>query len=268
MAFDDTINTIKNLFGNANAPDNAGGDVNPYAQAMLDMIGATTPGSPGTPGYMVSRQGERDAAQGQYNQFDADRAAAYGGAVKAITDRNPMIQALYDDAARRSSEDAAARSSALANLTQRNDANLLGTAASLGLKTAPAGNERANQMMASLLSQLNTNAQAWGDFNGAMAPRAIERNNAAGDAINYQGLLQQAALQQQLQAQLAALQDYWVGGSGGSAPGTLLTPAQQMSALQYLNDASRTDNSTTSTVTSNPDGTTTRSTSTTKKGKS
>lgn len=174
---------------------------------------------PGTAPRLVSRSGERAAAQANYARAEKDRAKVYGEAVSEVKGRNPGIVSGYQKATDELQANVAARKLADGQAAQARDQRALAAAAAMGLSTAPPTSTRSDEILAENQGQYQTNADAWAGFNTGAGQRGVERNNAVADAFTWQGAQQQAALQQLLSQTLSGLVDYYTGGSAGRMVG-------------------------------------------------
>jgi len=219
--------------GGSSSPYDPFGELFGYG---MNLLGATTPGSPG---YTVSQAALRAALQNAYNQSEADRSNVYGQVDREIRGRDASIAQGYDSSSQQLQANAIQRALAQRANSQQRAEDDLRAAQLFGFEgIAPTANARSNAVMEENLGAQQGIADAWTGFYGAGKQTALERNDAAGDAFTHMGLLQQQALQAMLQSALAGAQDYFVGGSGG---GSVLSGGQQASLLNNLLNASLSD---------------------------
>jgi len=223
-------------YGGAAAGGGAGSDISGMlvGELLNGLAGGwDTPGTPGSPGGMVSNQGLRDSLNASYGQAEADRSNVYQQVLDQIIGRAPGITAGYDQASATMQDNARARALADREAGSARDQQVMNAAQAMGLPVMPSVNPLANQVTEQNIGNYQSIADAWQGFNSAKNQTALERNTATGDAFTYQGLQQQQALQAMLMQALAGAGDYWVGGSGGSA-GKSLGPKDQMSGYMNL----------------------------------
>jgi hypothetical protein len=259
----------------------ASGPTDPTAALIGAILGAAnggldTPGNPGTVvgGGMVSQAGLRNQLQASAAQAEADRQNVYNQVNQAILGRVPGLNDAYSKAGDALETDAAGRvASDQANSLQR-ASDAAQAARALGLSFVPSSGG-ADLQMAQNQKAYRSIADSWKGFDQAGLTSALDRNNMTADAFTHEGLQQQAALQQQLQAALSRAADYYVAGRVvGASKGSSLSPAQKLAALEYVTTygqhqqataAANRPKSTSSTSTTkiNPDGSrTTKSKST------
>lgn len=188
---------------------------------------------PGSGGSFINNSGARAAAQQGYNVADANATNVYGQIAKVIADRNPQIQQDYAGASQAALQ--SARQNAIntrAGISNENS-QAAQAAALMGLGFVPPATQRASAVAEGFLGRNQNNADSWNAFNQSSGQRAVERNNAVGNAFRSQGNQQHQHLAQLLQQTLAGLVDRYTAGSAGKYVGGL-TPSNQIAIANSL----------------------------------
>lgn len=147
--------------------------------------------------------------------------AGVGSAATQVKQRNPLIQAAYDQVAAQIRSDATARSGRDAEATRQNQAGMASAAQDLGVQPVSLGaNSRSARLSKVLSDQYNGDAGAWGSYLGTMKGTAVGRNNAAADTFTEQGRVMNSEFEQQFAEYLAMLNSGGGGGGGGRGGGT------------------------------------------------
>lgn len=189
----------------------------------------------GTPGYTISRAGERGAAQGAFNRAEANRKSNYLDIDQIVRGRNPEIRAGYQAATNALNDNARKRALETRAALMLREQEAARAAAEMGLTVNPGATGRAGEVAEGGIAQTNSNAAAWEGFNSGAAGRAVERNEAVGDSFRWDAAQQQGALANMLAQLLAGMQDQYVAGTAGRMVGGL-SSAQKLKVLGMIDD--------------------------------
>lgn len=210
-------------------------------QQYLDLLnspGTMTGGSAGSPGYMQSGAGGRQAATDAFNNASAGSKEVYSNAVNAVLARADGIGSSYDNAASSIQNQAAARdAAATAAATQRASRASAG-AAGLGFGFTPTTADRAGNNQLAQTTKAQTNAASWSGLLGAQKQTALSGNNRMADAFRYSGTQAQDALSKLLQSAIERHPDVYHAGTAGR-PGKLVgaaTLAQKLAGAKFMVD--------------------------------
>lgn len=189
----------------------------------------------GTPGYTISRAGERAAVRSGYDRAEANRKSNYADIDATVRGRNPEIRKGYSDASAALNENARKRALETRAALVARDRDAARAAAEMGLTVNPGATARAGEVAEGGIARTGANATAWEGFNAGSAERAVERNEAVGDTFRWEGTQQAAALSNMLMQMLAGLQDQYVAGSAGRMVGGL-SDSEKFKALGMIDD--------------------------------
>lgn len=160
------------------------------------------------------------ATRAELDALKANLTGGTGYAAAQVQNRNPEIQAAYDQVAAQIRNDAAARLGRDQETARQQQAGMAAAAQSLGVQPVSLGaNSRSARLSQALQAQYNGDAGGWSGYLGTMKGTAVGRNNAAADAFRETGRVMSGDLEREFQEYLAGLASYGGGGGGRGGRG-------------------------------------------------
>jgi hypothetical protein len=157
--------------------------------------------------------------QAELDAYKANLAGGFGAAAGQVRQRDPAIQAAYDQIAAEIRSDAAGRAGRDASTERAQSAGMASAAQALGVAPVSLPNSRASRVSGALRDQYNGDADGWGTYLGGSARFARDRNSAQAAAFDESGRQAQSEIEREFQEYLASLSSGGGGGGGGGRGG-------------------------------------------------